>query len=405
MIQIEKISKIGLGTYRMSSDNEGYREIIKYAINSGINLIDTAVGYGYGKSELLIGQSINPEIRSSIFIVSKTGYTNKEELIEFNQKDNNLIELDNNTFFSNSPDFISFQLEKSLKRLNTDYIDCYLLHNPEYYCERNFSTEELKEIIFDSFNLFEEKIKEGKLRYYGISSNDFSKIPLKAILKLIDNFPGFKFLQFPYNIVERNSSFLFSEKDEITINQLKDMGFFIFTNRPLNTMLNGKLLRLADTDINSVKFIEEEEKALFNDLLQKIQDSLSAMGEDTTIEEYFPIQFFVENRKKMPDITSINLAINDYLYSFLSAIDLMNESTINIVDNLKNYWYVFSLYDNQKRLNDLKDTLANKGIIDKNYKGNFSSYLAGKYLENSGIDSVLMGLREKKYVDSIKYLL
>ena len=405
MIQIEKISKIGLGTYRMSSDNEGYREIIKYAINSGINLIDTAVGYGYGKSELLIGQSINPEIRNSIFIVSKTGYTNKEELIEFNEKDNNLIELDNNTFFSNSPDFISFQLEKSLKRLNTDYIDCYLLHNPEYYCERNFSTEELKEIIFDSFNLFEEKIKEGKLRYYGISSNDFSKIPLRAILKLIDNFPGFKFLQFPYNIVERNSSFLFSEKDEITINQLKDMGFFIFTNRPLNTMLNGKLLRLADTDINSVKLIEEEEKALFNDLLQKIQDSLSAMGEDTTIEEYFPIQFFVENRKKMPDITSINLAINDYLYSFLSAIDLMNESTINIVDNLKNYWYVFSLYDNQERLNDLKDTLANKGIIDKNYKGNFSSYLAGKYLENPGIDSVLMGLREKKYVDSIKYLL
>jgi aryl-alcohol dehydrogenase-like predicted oxidoreductase len=354
---------------------------------------------------LLIGQSINPEIRNSIFIVSKTGYTNKEELIEFNQNDNNLIELDNNTFFSNSTDFISFQLEKSLIRLNTTYVDCYLLHNPEYYCEKNFSTEELKEIIFDSFNLFEEKIKEGKLRYYGISSNDFSKIPLKAILDNIDNFPGFKFLQFPYNIVERNSSFLLSDKDEITINQLKDIGFFIFTNRPLNTMLNGKLLRLADIDINNVKFIEEEEKVLFNDLLQKIQDSLSEMGEDTRIEEYYPIQFFVENRKKMPDIVSINLAINDYLYSFLSAINLMDESTISIVNNLKNYWHVFSLYDNQERLNDLKDTLANQGIIDKNYKGNFSSYLAVQYLENSGIDSVLMGLREKKYVDSIKYLL
>ncbi|KFF76006.1 hypothetical protein HX13_01235 [Chryseobacterium sp. P1-3] len=405
MIQIEEISKIGLGTYRMSSDNEEYIEVIKYAIESGINLIDTAVGYGYGKSELLIGQSIDPEIRSSIFIVSKTGYSNKEEIAEFNQKDPNLIALDENTLFSNSPDFISFQLEKSLKRLNTNYIDCYLLHNPEYYCEKNFSTEELTEIIFDSFELLEEKVKAGKLRYYGISSNDFSKIPLKAILNNITDFPNFKFLQFPYNIVERNTSFLFDDKNNITISELKNNGFIIFTNRPLNTILNGKLLRLADTDINDVKSIEYEEELLFNDLLQKIQSSLSKMGEDPKIEEYYPIQFFVENRKIMPDITTINLAINDYLYPFLSAINLVDERTINILNNLKNYWHVFSMYDNQERLNDLKDSLDNQGIIDKNYKGNFSSYLAGLYLQDSGINSVLMGLREKKYVDSIKYLL
>jgi len=183
------------------------------------------------------------------------------------------------------------------------------------------------------------------------------------------------------------------------------MGFFILTNRPLNTILNGKLLRLADRDINDVKSPEYEEELLFNDLLQKIQDSLSKMDEDPKIEEYYPIQFFVENRKNMPDITTINLAINDYLYPFLSAINLMDESTVNIINNLKNYWHVFSLYDNQDRLNDLKNTLSNQGIIDKNYKGNFSSYLAGLYLENSGINSILMGLREKKYVDGIKNLL
>ncbi|MDC8098613.1 aldo/keto reductase [Chryseobacterium rhizosphaerae] len=405
MIKIEEISKIGLGTYRMSSDNEEYTEVIKYAIDSGINLIDTAVGYGYGKSELLIGQSIDFEIRKSVFIVSKTGYTNKEELIEFNQKDNNLIELDSDTFFSNSPNFITFQLEKSLKRLNTSYIDCYLLHNPEYYCEKSFSTEELERIIFDSFKLLEEKIKEGKLRYYGISSNDFSKIPLKAILNNIADFPNFKFLQFPYNIVERNSSFQLDNENSITTDQLKKMGFFILTNRPLNTILNGKLLRLADIDINDVKPLEYEEELLFNDLLQKTQNSLSKMGEDPKIEEYYPIQFFVENRKNMPDITTINLAINDYLYPFLSAINLMDESTVNIINNLKNYWHIFSLYDNQDRLNDLKNTLYNQGIINKNYKGNFSSYLAGLYLENSGINSILMGLREKKYVDGIKNLL
>ncbi|MDR6459271.1 aryl-alcohol dehydrogenase-like predicted oxidoreductase [Chryseobacterium vietnamense] len=405
MIKIEEISKIGLGTYRMSSDNEEYIEVIKYAIDCGINLIDTAVGYGYGKSELLIGQSIDSETRNSIFIVSKTGYSNEEEVAEFNQKDSNLITLDENTLFSNSPDFISFQLEKSLRRLNTNYIDCYLLHNPEYYFEKNFSAEELTVIIFDSFKLLEEKVKDGKLRYYGISSNNFSKIPLKAILNNLPIFPNFKFLQFPYNIVERNASFLFDNENSITIDQLKKMGFFILTNRPLNTILNGKLLRLADTDINDVKSLEYEEEVIFHDLLQKIQNSLSKMDEDPKIEEYYPIQFFVENRKNMPDITTINLAVNDYLYPFLSAINLVDENTINVLNNLKNYWHVFSLYDNQERLNNLKVFLDSQGIIDKNYKGNFSSYLAGLYLENSGINSVLMGLREKKYVDSVKYLL
>lgn len=405
MIQIEEISRIGIGTYRMSSDNSKYNEVIKYAIESGINLIDTAAGYSYGKSELLIGQNINNEIRKSVFIVSKTGYTNKEELKEFNQKDYNLLELENESFFSNSPEFISFQLEKSLKRLNTEYVDCYLLHNPEYYCEKNFSADELRIIIFNSFNLLEEKIKEGKIRYYGISSNNFSKIPLKAILDNIHNFPGFKFLQFPFNIVERNSSFFFNNENEITIAELKEMGFFILTNRPLNTSFNGKLLRLSDNNIGNINVLEKEEEVLFEDLIKRIQHSLSNMGEDPRIEEYYPIQFFIENRKKLPDTATITLAINDYLYPFLSAINLIDDSIIDIVNNLKNCWQAFSQYDNQERLNDLKLTLSNEGIINKNYSGNFSSYLPELYLKEQGIGSVLMGLREKKYIDSIKKIL
>lgn len=46
------------------------------------------------------------------------------------------------------------------------------------------------------------------------------------------------------------------------------------------------------------------------------------------------------------------------------------------------YWHVFSLHSNQERLNNLKDSLNSQGIIDKNYKGILSSYLAGLYREN-----------------------
>ncbi|EJW04852.1 hypothetical protein EDEG_04188 [Edhazardia aedis USNM 41457] len=67
MLNINEISKIGIGTYRMNIDNSENYEAIIYAIESGINIIDTASNYHLGKSELLIGDSISKQIRNSSF--------------------------------------------------------------------------------------------------------------------------------------------------------------------------------------------------------------------------------------------------------------------------------------------------------------------------------------------------
>lgn len=404
MVKIDDISKIGIGTYRMGANDLENNKTLQYAIDSGINLIDTASNYNFGTSEILIGNTIDKQIRNAVFIVSKAGYIQGQDIEKV--KNNNLkhIELNENFLFSIDPDFISFQLENSLTRLNTDYIDCYLLHNPEYYYEQNISREDLTNRLFNSFLLLEQKVKEGKIRYYGISSNVFNSLPLKDILDSLGQFPHFKFLQFPYNIVERNLLFRLENEATVTISQLKEKGLYILSNRPLNTTYENKVLRLKDYPNENMDFISSQEQELFDLFKSIITERLLSMQADTMLENYYPINFFIENRRNIGNEEAVNKAIHSYLIPFLHALELKNENTIKLLNDLRNYWIIFSKNNNQDRLNNLKDKLYTEGILSKNDKRDFSLILAENYL-NSGVDTVLMGLTKKEYIDRIKNIL
>lgn len=106
------ISKIGLGTWLLGGDvneninNDDKRDItaIKFALNNGINHIDTSESYSNGKSEILVGMAIKDFKRSDIIIATKVR--------EWNLSYENLI----------------MSCMNSLKRLNTNYIDIYYVH-------------------------------------------------------------------------------------------------------------------------------------------------------------------------------------------------------------------------------------------------------------------------------------
>ena len=106
------ISKIGLGTWLLGGDikeninNDDVKDInaIRYAIENGINHIDTSESYSGGKSEILIGKAIKVFDRSKIFIATKVREWNL------------------------SYDKIISSCINSLKRLDTDYIDLYYVH-------------------------------------------------------------------------------------------------------------------------------------------------------------------------------------------------------------------------------------------------------------------------------------
>jgi len=133
-----KVSALGQGTWYMgesfSKRNEEI-ESLRFGLELGMNLIDTAEMYGDGLSEELVGEVIN-EVRKDVFLISKV-YPDNAGL--------------------NS---ISKACENSLKRLKTDYLDLYLLH-----WRGRISLEETIEGM-------EKLKKDGKILRWGVSNFD-----------------------------------------------------------------------------------------------------------------------------------------------------------------------------------------------------------------------------------------
>lgn len=128
----------------LGSDKQQAKEIIKAAIDTGINHLDTADLYDFGMNEALIGEIIK-EYRQDIILTSKVGnHFNKET------KD---------WYWDPSKEYILDAVKASLMRLKTDYIDFYMLHGGT-----------IEDPIDETIEAFEQLKQEGLIRAYGISS-------------------------------------------------------------------------------------------------------------------------------------------------------------------------------------------------------------------------------------------
>ena len=156
---------------KQNTESEGHQQL-DYALNAGINFIDTAELYPvpaeahtYGETEKIIGNWLKNIKRSSVILASKiAGPGSYTKHIR-------------STGFSNLA--INEALNKSLKRLQTDYIDLYQLHWPERFTNtfgiRGYNAIE-KEQWEDNFKevllALEKLINEGKIRHIGLSNEN-----------------------------------------------------------------------------------------------------------------------------------------------------------------------------------------------------------------------------------------
>ena len=131
-----------MGGFGWGETNEqDFLNAINIAIENGVNFFDTADTYGLGQSEMTLAKGIAGK-RDSVVIQSKFG----------------VRRIDGKTVYDNSPKYMRSALEESLKRLNTDYIDVYVIHYRD-----NTPIEEVVEGL-------KTLQQEGKIRYFGLSN-------------------------------------------------------------------------------------------------------------------------------------------------------------------------------------------------------------------------------------------
>ena len=139
---------MGRGQYGDLDDDEAIAAV-HAAFDGGITLYDTAAVYGWGYGETLMGKAIKDLKRENIVLVTKGAREWKVD-----NSDNRSA-----TIADSDPDLLRASIDASLKRLQTDYIDVFLIHWPDK--GRPFS---------DPMEVLEEAKKAGKIRHTGVSN-------------------------------------------------------------------------------------------------------------------------------------------------------------------------------------------------------------------------------------------
>ncbi|WP_084572988.1 aldo/keto reductase [Methylocapsa aurea] len=172
-----KVSRVAIGTWAMGgwmwggTDEADSIATIRAALEHGVNLIDTAPVYGFGRSEEIVGKAIaEGRLRSRFVIATKVG-------LEWR---------DGKIFRNASRDRIMREIEDSLRRLQTDRIDIYQVHWPDPLTPIEETAEAMHALL-----------KQGKISAIGVSN--FSVEQMERFRRVAP----IHVLQPPYNLFER----------------------------------------------------------------------------------------------------------------------------------------------------------------------------------------------------------
>jgi len=306
-----EVSTVGFGLWTISTgwwgidDDQRGTELLRKAYDSGVTFFDTADAYGQGKGETILAEALG-EVRDRIVIATKFGY----DFYHYTGERDGHKELPQDF----SPKHITFAVEQSLRRLRTDYIDVYQIHNPRMWAVRS---DELFETL-DGLNA------DGKIRCYGAALGPANGWEAEGLALLGDR--GITSLQIIYNMLEQDPG-----RSLITAAEQQGVGVFVRVPHS-SGLLEGKYT--ADTTFPASDHRSHRPREWLTEGLQKLE-KLAFLTEGTgrTIGQA-AIQFVLNS----PAVASVlpNVYDAEQLAEFVAAPDTpsLTEGEISAVAEL-----------------------------------------------------------------------
>lgn len=178
------VSSIGLGTYLgepTDAVDDAYHDAIVQALESGINVVDTAINYRCQRAERVVGAALaDADVdREAVLVASKCGFVpfdgerpdDPGRYVRETYVENGPLDVGDLVKGSHAmtPAFVDAQLDRSLENLGLDVLDLYYVHNPEVQLASH-DRETVYDRIEDAFVAFEERVAAGDLRHYGVAT-------------------------------------------------------------------------------------------------------------------------------------------------------------------------------------------------------------------------------------------
>jgi len=374
------MKKIAFGTQRISEHNPQHLQALKEAIKSGISMIDTSPSYMDGGAQRTIAlafREFEDDVKDNIEIISKFDLgLNPSEV-----------------------------LESSLKDLELDYIDCFMVENPEQILYKSLEKgmskddrlDEMNKVMFEAFLECETLIQSKKIKSYGVSSEAFSVdhnhdrfLPYEDLIALSQSAAqelknpthGLSTIELPINMLEHEG--LKCAK------WAKEKALKVVASRPLNALMDEQVYRLADYDesheyyhhLNELLEVCDNEllKPLFN-LFEELDTSKHKFGWVGDYETFLYTQAIPHIQKALKEIDEKNAQ------TMLNFIDLF------LIEYKKMVEYECSKKTKTTLLDLFKE-------CDMSMQECAITYL----LNMDDIDHIAIGMRKASYVHEIMML-
>lgn len=198
-------------------EEDAARPVIKHALDAGINFFDTANVYSIGRSEEILGKAL-------------VDYANRDEIVLATKVHGRMHEGPNGGGLSRKA--ILSEVERSLERLGTDYIDLYIIHRWDYTVP-----------IEETMRALDDVVRSGKVRYIGASAMFSWQFLQAQHVAEVNGWTTFISMQNHYNL-------LYREEEREMMPLLRELGV---ASTPYSPLAAGRLTRDWDADTDRAR--------------------------------------------------------------------------------------------------------------------------------------------------------